>query len=195
VLASTAEVESARDGGPRGFTVLGWVDAGPRIRARHAMRPPSFLYPTADTDAGEADLPGGRAAAVAVHAAMLGDDEDEDGGEQDGGGGCAPPAPARAALASFVLSAGAPARLVALLARREVVDADTGAKLSPPGFDVVYLPWADDARTPERARVPPASQPVRAGCRDLASAGLEKADRRALRARGTRTANESKRGG
>ena len=156
LLATPPELAALADGGPRGFTVLGWAPVGPALRPRHAMRPPSFLYPTRDKDGEGADLPGGKAAAVALHAAMLGteeeEEEEEEAGEAGGGAPAAPPptpTPARAAVASFVRSHGAKPRLVALVARREVTDADTGAQLTSPGFVVVYLPWADDARRPE----------------------------------------------
>ena len=151
VLATEGEVAALRGGGPRGFTILGWAPVGPAVRPTHAMQAPSFLYPTRDTDGDCGPLPGGRAAAVALHTAMLGTEE----GEGEEGGMAGAPTPARAALASFVRSPGSRPRLVALVARREVVVAAPDGGVSQavaPGFDLIYLPWADDARRPEMAR-------------------------------------------
>ncbi|KAK9833602.1 hypothetical protein WJX74_000326 [Apatococcus lobatus] len=92
------------------------------LEAYHQLRPPAFVYPD------ERSLPGSAVAFIALHARLL--------------------ARKMFALCSFVRSRVAEPRLAALLPQEEEID-DAGCQLSPPGFNLLYLPFADDLRHPE----------------------------------------------
>lgn len=121
------ELDAARRGGAsatarRGLRLLGFRPLS-WLAPHHAVRSASFLYPD------NASAPGSTAMFVALHGALL---------------------VARAlALAVWTRSTGGEARLVALLPQREQRTED-GFQMEPPGMNMVYLPFADDIRYPER---------------------------------------------
>ncbi|XP_007559986.1 X-ray repair cross-complementing protein 6 isoform X1 [Poecilia formosa] len=61
------------------------------------------------------------------------------------------------ALCRSVFRRNYPPRFVALVPQTEEVD-EGKVQITPPGFNVIYLPYADDLRTLDPPRCPPASQ-------------------------------------
>ena len=136
--------------GLSGFTFLGTAPissvAPPHLAA---VRTPTFLYPA------ERRLPGSTALVAALRSALI----DE----------------GAAAVVSFVRRTGAAPSLVALLPRIEKVD-EYGDQLSPPGLDVVYLPWSDDVRPARRARAIVGPPPYHAAPPDAIAAAASYVD-------------------
>eukprot|EP01025_Chloroclados_australasicus_P005593 TRINITY_DN11721_c0_g1_i2.p1 TRINITY_DN11721_c0_g1~~TRINITY_DN11721_c0_g1_i2.p1 ORF type:complete len:646 (+),score=98.52 TRINITY_DN11721_c0_g1_i2:146-2083(+) len=86
------------------------------------LRPATFLYPD------EKRIGGSFTAFIALYTAMLNKN--------------------KFALCRYVRNASSPPKLVALVPQMEVAD-ETGDQVDPPGFQMIYLPFADNIKTPE----------------------------------------------
>ncbi|GAB4821601.1 hypothetical protein N2152v2_008647 [Parachlorella kessleri] len=105
----------------KGLSLLGFKPLT-ALKEYHQLRNPSFIYPD------EKSTTGSTVAFAALHKALL---------EKEAW-----------ALCSFMRTNSSDPRLVALLPQRE--GEDPSGDWQPPGFNMVYLPYADDIREPEQ---------------------------------------------
>ncbi|KAL3161464.1 hypothetical protein ABBQ32_010347 [Trebouxia sp. C0010 RCD-2024] len=104
-----------------GLRLLGFKPCS-LLKHYHQLRSPTFLYPD------ERSMAGSTQTFIAFHAAML--------------------AKEKMAVCSFVRTQASEPRLVAVIPQVEEVD-DFGVQVTPPGMNLVYLPYSDDVRQPE----------------------------------------------
>lgn len=120
ILLTTDEMQEIRNVQPKGLRLLGFKSVS-MLKHHHQLRSPTFLYPD------EQSMPGGTQTFIALHAAMLKKN--------------------KMAVCSFVRTKAAEPRLVALLPQQE--ELEDGIQVTPPGMNMVYLPYSDDLRQPE----------------------------------------------
>ena len=106
----------------KGMQLLGFSPVAD-LQPWHQIQESTFCYPD------ERTVPGSVRAFAALHAAML--------------------SQAVMAICSLVERPSSGVRLVALLPQEEVRTQETGAQITSPGFNIIYLPYADDVRYPE----------------------------------------------
>ena len=134
VVFSAAELKQLRQmgGGGASLRVLGFRSAA-ALSAHHHLRTPQFIYPEEARGGGAA---GSAAAFWALHAAML----------QRGAG----------AVAVLTSSEGSEPKLVALLPQA----GRSAGGPQPDGMHVVFLPFADDIRSPETSALVLGARPA-----------------------------------
>ncbi|DBA83496.1 hypothetical protein WJX79_009209 [Trebouxia sp. C0005] len=121
ILLTTEELQEIKSVQPKGLRLLGFKSRS-MLKHYHQLRSPTFLYPD------ERSMSGSTQTFIAFHATML--------------------KKQRMAICSFVRTRAAEPRLVALLPQEEEVD-EFGVQVTPPGMNMVYLPYSDDVRQPE----------------------------------------------
>ncbi|KAL4422287.1 hypothetical protein ABPG75_008484 [Micractinium tetrahymenae] len=115
------ELDTLRGKNNPGMLLLGFKPAS-CLKEHHQIRNSNFLYPD------DRKQPGSATAFIALHEAM-----------QRGG---------QMAICRLAATRARTPQLVALLPAEEVLYED-GSQASPPGFYIIYLPYADDMRSPE----------------------------------------------
>lgn len=121
IYMTLEELDTLRGKNNVGMLLLGFKPLG-CLKEHHQIRNSNFLYPD------DRKQPGSATAFIALHEAM----------QRSGQLAVCRLAPTRARTP----------QLVALLPAEEVLYED-GSQASPPGFHIIYLPFADDMRSPE----------------------------------------------
>eukprot|EP00741_Cyanophora_paradoxa_P000203 tig00000402_g197.t1 len=119
VFFEKEEVKKLKDFGPPGIKLIGFKPRS-SLKIHHNIRPSSFIYPNNET------VEGSITAFAALHAKML---------ELD-----------KIAICRIISRFSKYPRLVALLPQQVKEDEETGCQVHPPGFHIIYLPFADDIR-------------------------------------------------
>eukprot|EP00899_Mesostigma_viride_P022551 jgi/Mesvir1/3480/Mv11971-RA.1 len=136
VVFTKEDADAVKTLGEPGLRMLGFKPLV-ALKDHHNLRNSSFLYPDEVNK-------GSTAAFISLHTAML---------EKK-----------KFMLASFTAPRQLDLRLVALVAQEEVLD-ESGFQKLPPGMHVIYLPYSEDIRYPEKLTVtdeplPPATPVV-----------------------------------
>ncbi|KAK9829077.1 hypothetical protein WJX72_003765 [[Myrmecia] bisecta] len=105
-----------------GLRLLGFKPLA-SLKDHYQLRNSTFVYPD------ERAMSGSTVAFIAFHSQMV--------------------ELAQVAICSFIRNRSSEPRMVALLAQEESVD-EYGAQVEPPGMHMIYLPYADDLREPEK---------------------------------------------
>jgi len=126
ILFTKDEIAQMKSLGESGLQLVGFKPLA-ALKAYENMRPSYYLYPDEDV------IKGSVTAYTALLSQML--------------------AKGRMALCRFKGRAASPLKMVALIPHAEELDAE-GFQVTPPGFSVILLPYADDIRNVPRTPVP-----------------------------------------
>lgn len=145
------ELDTLRGKNSPGMLLLGFKPLS-CLKEHHQVRNSNFLYPD------DRKQPGSATAFIALHEAMQRSEQ--------------------MALCRLAPTRARTPQLVALLPAEEELYED-GSQASPPGFHVIYLPYADDVRNPETStdftgveRAQPSEEAIAAGEALCAALGL-----------------------
>lgn len=113
------ELRTIKKIAPQGLKILGFKPSS-KLKLYHNMRPSSFIYPN------DHSITGSTTAFAALHKKMI---------EME-----------KVAICRMVTREGQIPNYVALVPQMEEVDDNDGTQITPPGFNVIYLPFADGLR-------------------------------------------------
>eukprot|EP00808_Paulinella_micropora_P031528 g28399.t1 len=131
VFFEAEEIKTIKNFGEPGLVLMGFKDHS-RVKLYHNIKQPYFIYPN------DASIKG---SVVAFNALMMEMQQMN-----------------KVAICRLIFRKGSVPRFVALLPQMEKLDPETDKQVEPPGFQMIFLPYADDIRKLDFERLPVASE-------------------------------------